>query len=473
MYRRRESFFNEPIIRDEFDLRDHSLLAIAAEEIGDDASYERILQQLYRPNRNIYQNLLFDTRVSTPLNRFIGLGYNQCAELLISSGMADINRSDFCRKLPLDVACTRGNMPIAKILIEAKANINRSDGNDKATPLMTAAENNHPTVIELLIKNKANINLQTYASFGRADRTALMYAAKETHPNCIQKLLEANADINKIDCDGNTAFEMISNWVIQSSEKTSLKDIFENNTLAKHKDVITSLLLLLKAGASSDKIKKPEQLKNYLEHFATLEKDAEQNSLIKDALDCLTLINFSEPSQSDNQAVKVVEQPKVYAKTSPEDKISLLGISSVHLFAPSLEEQLLDAASRDGNLEKVKKLLELKPNVNYENRCFHTTALSYAASWGHSAIVEILLDHGADVDHVSHEGDIPLIKAARSGHLKTVEILLARGANVNHINKFSETARFSANLKGHAEIVKAIDEHIEQQRSMNRLNNFK
>lgn len=45
--------------------------------------------------------------------------------------------------------------------------------------------------------------------------------------------------------------------------------------------------------------------------------------------------------------------------------------------------------------------------------------------------MELLLDHGADLEEPNDEGYTPLMEASREGHHYVVELLLDRGANVN------------------------------------------
>ncbi|CAI8024818.1 Ankyrin repeat domain-containing protein 29, partial [Geodia barretti] len=82
----------------------------------------------------------------------------------------------------------------------------------------------------------------------------------------------------------------------------------------------------------------------------------------------------------------------------------------------------------------------------------------YVASYnGHSDVVEILLEAGADVHQATtKDGSVPLGIAAQEGHTETVQRLLEAGAIVNHQNKAGTTALLFAGWKGHSELVKLL-----------------
>ncbi len=63
-----------------------------------------------------------------------------------------------------------------------------------------------------------------------------------------------------------------------------------------------------------------------------------------------------------------------------------------------------------------------------------TQALAYAARNGQGTIVELLLDHGADIDALAPHFDVgctPLHQAVSGGHLMIAELLVRRGARLD------------------------------------------
>jgi len=81
------------------------------------------------------------------------------------------------------------------------------------------------------------------------------------------------------------------------------------------------------------------------------------------------------------------------------------------------------------------------------------TALSYAASKGYAAIVDMLLKQGSPVNARATDGSTALIWAAKQGHLGTVMVLMRWGADPCAADGKGKTALDYAAENGHKEIV--------------------
>jgi ankyrin repeat protein len=102
---------------------------------------------------------------------------------------------------------------IAKLLVEAGADVNARDAKGQ-TVLMRAANSNYYAKIRVLTSSKRlQINRR-----GRDGLTALMIAASRAHPECVKALLEARADPSLKDKAGNTALQLAETGLSASRE---------------------------------------------------------------------------------------------------------------------------------------------------------------------------------------------------------------------------------------------------------------
>lgn len=87
----------------------------------------------------------------------------------------------------------------------------------------------------------------------------------------------------------------------------------------------------------------------------------------------------------------------------------------------------LRRAASEGNVARVKQLLEAGTNVNAANR-YGGTALSFACDRGHLEVVKLLLQNGADLNAKdTFYNATPLSWAAQKGHVEITRLLLDKG----------------------------------------------
>jgi ankyrin repeat protein len=87
------------------------------------------------------------------------------------------------------------------------------------------------------------------------------------------------------------------------------------------------------------------------------------------------------------------------------------------------------------------------------------TALGRAAYYGHLHIARYLVGEGAQVNQEDGTGSLALRSACRGGRQAMVELLLEAGADAVGPNEYGDTPLMSAASRGHAGIIRALLAH--------------
>lgn len=127
------------------------------------------------------------------------------------------------------------------------------------------------------------------------------------------------------------------------------------------------------------------------------------------------------------------------------------------------DETALIVASKKGNLEIVKCLIENRADVNAEDND-GWTALMYALNIGRIDIAEYLIEKGAKINAQNVNGATALLIASSYGHSETVKYLLEKGADINIPNKSKSTALIEASSNRDLGIVKLLLSEIEKRK---------
>ncbi|HZW60855.1 MAG TPA: endopeptidase La [Candidatus Babeliales bacterium] len=109
-------------------------------------------------------------------------------------------------------------------------------------------------------------------------------------------------------------------------------------------------------------------------------------------------------------------------------------------------------ASRLGNTEMVKILLNYKADVNLPNH-LNDTPLKWAAYNGHLSTVKLLMRNGAELEARDVEGNTALMDAAGKGHVHVVEYLIKQKADIDAVNIRNESALAKAKKNKHPRVV--------------------
>jgi ankyrin repeat protein len=121
-----------------------------------------------------------------------------------------------------------------------------------------------------------------------------------------------------------------------------------------------------------------------------------------------------------------------------------------------------NSESIDPSLSKVALLL-LKHGADVNARTDkdkgHSTPLHQAARYGRIEVAHVLLQHGANVGTKDGDGGTALHRAVQFGNVNVVRVLLEHGADVGMEDSSGNTALQLAPYKRHDEIVKLLSEH--------------
>jgi len=110
-----------------------------------------------------------------------------------------------------------------------------------------------------------------------------------------------------------------------------------------------------------------------------------------------------------------------------------------------------------GQVVLAKLLISLKADINHPG----WTPLHYAATSGHTELIQLLLDESAYIDAESPNGTTPLMMAARYGNAKAVQLLIDEGADILLKNQLGLSAVDFAVQGNRPDSLKLVQEAIQ------------
>uniref|UniRef100_A0A7N8YPA6 Poly [ADP-ribose] polymerase n=1 Tax=Mastacembelus armatus TaxID=205130 RepID=A0A7N8YPA6_9TELE len=134
------------------------------------------------------------------------------------------------------------------------------------------------------------------------------------------------------------------------------------------------------------------------------------------------------------------------------------GSSSVGVGVNGAFRELFEAC-RNGDVSRVKKLVDAV-NVNARDMTGRkSTPLHFAAGFGRKDVVDHLLQTGANVHARDDGGLIPLHNACSFGHSEVVSLLLCQGADPNARDNWNYTPLHEAAIKGKIDVCIVLLQH--------------
>jgi ankyrin repeat protein len=193
--------------------------------------------------------------------------------------------------------------------------------------------------------------------------------------------------------------------------------------------------------------------------------DADSKSIYTQASTNASQFSFrSRQSQSysllDGDNASVISKSQLApAQSEKTKKVPRAQMGSIFfkLFKSNTE---LHRAAKKGDDKRIKALLDLGVDINYEGSS-GCTALHLATDCGHEAVVRVLLENGADPMAKSSEGRTPLHSAARAGHTAVVRLLLEKDVDVQAKDPSGSTPLHMAAYNGQESVVQILlEKHL-------------
>ncbi len=350
----------------------------------------------------------------TPLTLAASCDYQIIVNLLISAG-ANINLQSKHEKTPLYVASEEGREAIVKLLVRNNADVNYLNGLNKTTALYIASEKGHEAIAELLIRNNADVN-----HINRIDRTALYIASEKGHEAIVKLLVRNNASVNHINRFGHAPLYI-------ASEKGHLKIV---EFLIKHKADINQLTM----GSTALYVASEKGQLEIVDLL--LRKGIDTNLAGKGA-----------------QTPLYIASEKGYLKIV---KLLIQGGADVNL-VDQFDKSPLHVASEKGHVSVVEYLISKGGNVNKINK-MDTTPLYEALKNKHEGVASLLTSNGADVNLRKKDGStlLHISRLMRRGNAAIIDQLIQRGANIDLVNDKGRSALFVASQDGNIDAVHSL-----------------
>jgi ankyrin repeat protein len=131
------------------------------------------------------------------------------------------------------------------------------------------------------------------------------------------------------------------------------------------------------------------------------------------------------------------------------------------------------AAYRD-DIDMARLLIRSSAKVDARTRVGDITPLLLAAKNGSAAMIEVLVNAGAEVNALNANGTTPLMLAAASGKTAALTILIDHGANPNLRDTTNgQTAAMFAAALGRGEAIKVLAEHGADLNAISRVTSVK
>jgi ankyrin repeat protein len=412
----------------------------------------------------------------SPLGMAIERGHVEIVKLLLEAGANPHNGSTSITALGL--AAEQGDRETIELLLSSQVDVNAPVAADGWTALLAAIKNGHQSIVQLLVTNGANVNVWS------RDETPILLAAKSGERDIYQYLyplvntgirLCANRDgehllsatENRRIREQNQLVEKFIS-IATAGNSTEVRRSIEigveidaigargHNALMAaayygHRSIVK---ILLEAGADPNLLSDGEDGLGYgmsalmfvAGSFFASNRDSIAKLLIAGGADVdlqgakgKTAMMYAAIAGSGYRAcVKILiaagadldlrndRGHTVLTLVAAAENYSMFNLLlQAGASTEGLESIQLIQAARSGNVDRVKSLLSTNVNLDLDRG----DAIGSAAAAGHTQIVDLLIQAGANLNLSDRSGFTPLASAAYAGYGAICQLLINAGAN--------------------------------------------
>jgi len=336
---------------------------------------------------------------------------------------------------PLHTAATVGNVEIARLLLDAGAELEAGD-RDNSTPLHDACVTRKAEMVAFLMERGADVNRRDYNG-----GYALSFAASGGDAEIVRRLLDAGATLYYRDRAGFSLLHFAASRGLT---------VFADTLLAIGEDVNARTasgltpLMLAAMRAQTDMAAK------LLAHGADPGlRDEHGQTALHGGVGSIDMVRLlldwgAEVDAATGQGWNPT--PLIYACAQGNEETARLLVgkgANVNHLADG--HRPLEYAVANGFTGLVNVLLEAGASLDFAEPQLGCSPLHIAALRGYADIARALIDHGAQVGALNTAGETPLELAGRYGHAGVVGLLVERGAR-GHVPEAEPDVAAFANL---------------------------
>jgi len=357
---------------------------------------------------------------------------NNYAEVkkLIEQG-ADVNQKNGWHRTALVIAIEKNNTEIIDILLKNNADINAEDEDPlSSTALETAVYKKNYDLIKYLLEKKvkkAHIN------------KSLMFALNQKDSVSVGFLLDHCSDINDLDKFKQGLKQDPVYYAIQMRDANIVRMLIKHGADLNHKDRKISLLSL------SVDINDNDIFKLLIENGADVNGKSRYDTIINEAIikGNLEMVSYLYGNKNliyDNSLLLTAIEFNKY-----EIACYLVEKGFDVNYKDKNGNTLLMNASMRGNYKIAKLLTDNKCDTEAINRAGET-ALFYTSFPKNTEIADLLLEKGTSLNYKNNSGMTPLMSAAKNGFKYLFLKLLEKNADTTIKDKKGNDALYYANL---------------------------